>query len=158
MDITIIRFNRPLLIKMEWQKTPYYQTVYGFAIPKPINEIKSSCIEPYVGYLVGLHDLSNGGNLFSISYELRGVPDWVDKRGYFHPTQDAWVDKIKKKCIKKLNLTYSIIPLDIDEADLNNFTNEEHLIVDELFYYDLERYQSEKEKSLMQAEQDELPS
>lgn len=156
MEVTIIRFNRPLLIKMEWQKTHYYQTVYGFAVSKPISEIKSSCVEQYVGYLAGLHDLSNGGNLFSISCELRGLPDWVDKNGTVHPKQDAWLDKIKKKCIKKLNLTYTLIPLEIDETDLNNYINEEHLIVDEVFYYDLERYLSEKEQSLMQT-QNELP-
>ena len=125
MDVTFIRLSRPLLINTEGFKTPYYQTVYGFVIPIPIGEIKFSIVDNYVDYLAFMHDMSNGGNLISKN---------------IHSKQGAWLDKIGRKCRKKLNLTYDIIRLDIDEEDYDKYVNEEFLIVDEIFYSDLGRY------------------
>ena len=112
-------------------------------------------VKDYVGYLAGLHCISNGDNYFTSSYELRGVPDWADNKGTVHIKQDAWNRSIQEKCIKKLNLTYDILNVDIEEDDLNSIINENSLIVDETFYYDMKRFLPEKEQPLW--DEDDLP-
>lgn len=145
MEVTVIRLSRPLLINTAKNKDDYLQTVYGFLIPEKYQPISQRFIDDYVRYLCGMHCYSNGDNFFTISFDLRGVPDWVDKKGNIHPNQDAWVDKIGEKCMKKLKLSYSVIPLDIEKDEYDKYLNEENLIVDETFYYDLERYLPKKE-------------
>lgn len=138
MEAKIVRFSRPLLLRVRkhWDGDYYYQTIYGFWLtgtdPNPVK------IKDYVGYLCGLHDWCSGGNYFTVSCELRGVPDWVDKNGHTHTKMDKWMSRIADKCRKKLNLTYEIFTVTVDEDDfLNHIINEDNLVVDEHFYYDI---------------------
>lgn len=119
----------------------YYHAVYGFVIKGKIDNQYDN-LDCYVGYLASLHDVSNGGNYFSITFEKRGMPDWVDGRGHIHTVRDAWTDRIGRKCIRKLNLTYSLITLDLEDADEDyiNTVVDDGLITNELFYYELDFY------------------
>jgi hypothetical protein len=144
MEVTIVRFSRPLLINTAGCNSDFMQPVYGFLIPEPAYSLDPDKLHDYVGYLCGMHCYSNGDNYFTISYEERGVPDWVDKKGVVHLKQDAWLRKVQQKCIKKLNLSYSLVIVEMNEEDYDKYLNEENLIVDDDFYYDLERYQDTK--------------
>lgn len=148
MEVKIVRFSRPLLIRVGGYKDDYlYQTIYGFWLPK-YNDPDPVKLNQYVGYLCGLHDWASGGDYFTVSCEMRGVPDWVDKGGHTHTKMDSWMDKIGEKCMKKLGLTYVTLNVDVGEDEfLNRCINEENLIVDKEFYYDIERYQEEKAPS-----------
>lgn len=155
MEVSVVRLSRPLLLAIDTHKDRnYFQTIYGYVI-KEQDCINPVYVKDYVGYLAGLHCISNGDNYFTISYDLRGVPDWADKSGKVHIKQDAWIRALQEKCMKKLNLTYDIFNVDLDEDELNTVINEESLVVDETFYYDLRRYQPEEEQPLW--EDDELP-
>lgn len=145
MEVTIIRLSRPLLINTARYNEEYLQTVYGFLIPEKYQPKDQRDIDDYVRYLCGMHCYSNGDNFFTISFDLRGIPDWVDKRGNIHPKQDGWMNKIGEKCMKKLKLSYSIIPQEMEKDEYDKYLNEEKLIVDETFYYDLVRYLPKKE-------------
>lgn len=46
----------------------------------------------------------------------------------------------QKKCIKKLNLTYEIISLDLEEDELDNYLNEDNLILNDNFLYELDNH------------------
>lgn len=147
MEVTVVRLSRPLLLSDRNGAVHIFLTVYGFVI-KEGSDLNPDCIKDYVGYLAGLHCISNGDNYFTISFEMRGIPDWADKSGKVHIKQDAWIKSIQDKCIKKLNLTYDILSLDIEEDDLNSIINQDHLIVDDDFYYDLKKSLPEKKGSL----------
>ena len=158
MEVSFVRLSRPLLLATDNYKEGFlYKTIYGFVIKESMKPVEPGLLDDYVGYLAGIHDYSNGGTDFTISYELRGVPDWADKKGNIHITQDAWTRRIQKKCIKKLNLTYDIINVDIEEEELSNILYD-GLIVDEGFYYYLERQQSqEREPFYEEIADDGLP-
>lgn len=156
MKVTAVRFSRPLLLQTNGNRDePFYKTIFGFVVKEKRIYIDPDYIKDYVGYLAGLHCISNGDNYFTISSELRGLPDWADKTGQVHIKQDAWLRSVQEKCIKKLNLTYDILTIDLEEDDLNTFINEDNLIVDETFYFDVKKYLSEKEDPLW--ENDDLP-
>ena len=140
MERTIIRLSRPLLINTD---DNFYQTVFGFAYNGSLDNEIIKDIDCYVGYLAGLSDWSNGGTMFSVANPISGYPFWIDKQGEMHNQIDAWMKGIFSRCRKKLNLTYDIIKLEIEEGYLDNCLNEDRLIVDETFYYDLERYRGE---------------
>lgn len=160
MEVKLVRFNRPLLIRVDDYKDDYlYQTIYGFWLkgntdPDPVK------LNQYVGYLCGLHDWSSGGDYFTVSCEKRGVPDWVDKRGNIHIKMDNWMAKIGEKCMKKLGLTYDEVTIGVDEDDfLQHVVNEDGLIVNEEFYYDIEKdpiYDTHCQKG-PSFEEDDLP-
>ena len=159
MEVQLVRLSRPLLFATDryMDGKSYFQTVYGFLVQEKAKPADPVRLNQYVGYLAGLHCISNGDNYFSISFEERGVPDWKDKKGVIHTMQDAWMTRMQQQCMKKLNLSYTIINADIDEDDLDKVLNEEGLIVDEEFYYDLKRGQAEKGPLCPVVEDDELP-
>lgn len=146
MNVTVVRLSRPLFLSDRKGSEQLYKTIYGFVVKEKKNDIGPDYVKDYVGYLAGLHCVANGDNYFSISYEFRGVPDWIDKGGNVHMKQDAWLRSIQEKCIKKLNLTYDILTIDIEEDELNSLVNEDELIVDETFYYDMKKYLSENDE------------
>ena len=129
------------MIRVGGYKDDYlYQTIYGFWLPKN-NDPDPVKLNQYVGYLCGLHNWASGGDYFTVSCEMRGVPDWVDKKGHTHIKMDDWTAKIGEKCRKKLELTYDVLTVDVDEQDFLKYAvNEDNLVVDEEFYYDLEEY------------------
>lgn len=159
MEVTIIRLSRPLLLANDKYKDDYtYQTIYGFIIRQPIQDVNLNRVEEYVGYLAGLHRVFSGSDDFTITWEARGVPDWKDKKGHTHLKYDDWMEKIFKKSIKKLDLSYTIIPLNLDEEAIILYTNQDMLITDESFYWSLEGVsaeESESEKPLW--DEDDLP-
>ena len=161
MEVTIVRFNRPLLVRMDKSsKDPFFQTVYGFVINEDdVRVDHHHKVDDYVGYLAGMHEFSNGSDWFSISYEYRGLPDWVDKKGKVHPKQDNWMERVFQKSIKKLNLSYTLIHRDmVDMDEYYDYLNEQNLIVDDTFFYDFERYQPyERGPFFEQVPDDELP-
>ena len=160
MEARIIRFSRPLLVRVDdYNDDYYYQTIYGFWLrentdPDPV------MLNQYVGYLCGLHDWSSGGDYFTVNCELRGVPDWVDKRGHTHIKMDNWMAKIGEKCRKKLGLTYDEVSISFDEDDfLQNIVNKDGMIINEEFYYDIKKdpiYDTPCEKG-PSFEEDDLP-
>lgn len=141
MEVKLVRFSRPLLLRVDNYKNDYlYKTIYGFWLPEDM-DFDPVKIDHYVGYLCGLHDWSSGGDFFAVNSEWNGVYEWVDKRGYTHVSNDNWRQKIGEKCRKKLNLTYDIITVDVDGTSFfNECINEENFIVNEEFYYDLKRF------------------
>ncbi len=158
MEVQLVRLSRPLLLATGRYKDGYlYQTVYGFLVQESSMPIDPEKLNHYVGYLAGLHCVSNGDGYFSISYEERGVPDWKDKKGVVHTKQDCWMNKIEKQCMEKLQLSYDLINVDVDEDDLYHYLNSQDLIVDEDFYYDMEDYLDEKGALCIDGSDDELP-
>ena len=141
MEAKIVRLSRPLLIRVRKHKDDwYYQTIYGFWLTGKVKQ-EPVRIKQYVGYLCGLHDWCSGGNYFTVSWEVRGVPDWVDKKGHTHIKMDDWMAKIGEKCRKKLGLTYDVLTVDVDEQDFLKYAvNEDNLVVDEEFYYEMQEY------------------
>ena len=137
MEAIAVKFNRPLLVE---RAKDYFQTIYGIVVNGELSTINPDYLNDYVGYLAGMHCLSNGDNYFTISYEQRGVPDWADRNGNIHIKQDRWMRTTQKKCIKKLNLTYEIISLDLEEDELDNYLNEDNLILNDNFLYELDNH------------------
>lgn len=146
MEARFVRFSRPLLIRMgRYKEDYYYQTIYGFWVPSDINP-DTAQLDSYCGYLCGLHCWGDGDNYFTVSFERRDVPDWVDKRGNIHIKQDKFMDRIGEKCMQKLGLTYDIINMDVYEDELfEKYLNKYFLIVDEDFYWELEPVSEESD-------------
>lgn len=136
MKVSVVRFSRPILIMTDPSK---YETIYGFVVDGPLEgERVYDVIRGYVGYLCGLADYASGGSEFSICFFLNGLPNWVDDRGVMHLMADNWMDEIGSKCMKKLNLTYAIVQMEIDEDTYDECVDEEGLIIDEDLFDDIE--------------------
>ena len=102
MQVPIVRFSRPLLLMTDRNQ---YKTIYGFVFQdKDWQEDIYTVIKFYVGYLCGVADFTNGGDEFSVSFDLKGILNWVDDRGVLHQGTDAWMKEIGSRCMKKLNL------------------------------------------------------
>ena len=109
MQVPIVRFSRPLLILSDRNQ---YKTIYGFVFQdKDWQEDIYTVIKFYVGYLCGVADFTNGGDEFSVSFDLKGILNWVDDRGVLHQGTDAWMKEIGSRCMKKLNLNYAIFQM-----------------------------------------------
>ena len=165
MEAKIVRFSRPLLIRTCTYKDDYlYQTIYGFWLPERIDltdPTDKMRMEQYMGYLCGLHCWSSG---FGTNDGFFTIKDgrWVDENGEAHTKQDEWMTAMEIKCLLKLGLTYDVVTVDVDEDELNSIFNEERLVVNEEFYYDIEKdliYDTPCEKGPLCTEDsdDELP-
>ena len=159
MEVTIIRLSRPLLLPSERTENGLlYKTIYGFVIERPIKDDILNKAEDYAGYLGAMYLHYNGcDKYFTINKEFRGEPDWADKKGVTHITFDAWMRRICNKAKDKLNLSYTIIPMDLDEETYSTSINNCGLIVDEEFYYYLEDYNSGREPEKPLWDEDDLP-
>ena len=163
MEVKVVRFSRPLLIRTSWYNEDYqYQTIYGFWLPEhvePQDPIGQMRMEQYMGYLAGLHFWSSG---FGPEDGFFTIKDgrWVDENGEAHTKQDEWMTAMEIKCLLKLGLTYDVVTVDVDEDEFNYYVlNEDLLVVNEEFYYDIERdliYDTPCEKG-PSSEEDELP-
>lgn len=88
-----------------------------------------------MGYLCGLHCWSSGDNYFTIKDGR-----WVDETGQAHTKQDEWLTAMEIKCLLKLGLTYDVVTVDVDEDEFRYcILNEEMMVVNEEFYWDIER-------------------
>ena len=139
MEVKVVRFSRPLLIRASWYNEDYqYQTIYGFWLPEhvePQDPIGQMRLEQYIGYLCGLHCWSSGDGFFTIKDGR-----WTDETGTPHTKQDEWMTQMEFKCMDKLGLTYEIVTVEVDEDEFRYYVlNEELLVVNEDFYYDIER-------------------
>ena len=163
MEARIVRFSRPLLIRVcDYKDDYFYQTIYGFWLPErvdltdPIDEMR---MEQYMGYLAGLHIWSSGFGTEDGFFTIKGGR-WVDETGEVHTKQDEWMTSMQIKCLLKLGLTYDIITVDVDEDEfLYSVLNENLLVVNEEFYYDIEKdliYDTPCAKG-PSSEEDELP-
>ena len=143
MEVKIVRFSRPLLIRVDRYKDDYYyQTIYGFQLPDRVDltdPIAKMMMEQYMGYLAGLHFWSSGFGPEDGFFTIQGGR-WVDENGEAHTKQDEWMTAMEIKCLLKLGLTYDVVTVDVDEDELNSIFNEERLVVNEEFYYDMQRY------------------
>ena len=64
----------------------------------------------------------------------------MDENGEAHTKQDEWMTAMEIKCLLKLGLTYDVVTVDVDEDEFNySVINEDLLVVNEEFYYDIER-------------------
>lgn len=141
MQVPIVRFSRPLLILSDRNQ---YKTIYGFVFQdKDWQEDIYTVIKFYVGYLCGVADFTNGGDEFSVSFDLKGILNWVDDRGVLHQGTDAWMKEIGSRCMKKLNLNYAIFRMWIDNATYADCVDEEGFIVSEDLFDDMELYITE---------------
>ena len=141
MQVPIVRFSRPLLLMTDRNQ---YKTIYGFVFQdKDWQEDIYTVIKFYVGYLCGVADFTNGGDEFSVSFDLKGILNWVDDRGVLHQGADAWMEQIGNRCRKKLNLNYAIFQMEIDENTYIDCVDEEGFVVDENLFYDMELYITE---------------
>ena len=142
MEVKVVRFSRPLLIRVCDFKNDYmYQTIYGFKLPESIDltdPIDTMRMEQYMGYLAGLHFWSSGLGTEDGFLTMKDGR-WVDENGEAHTKQDEWMTAMEIKCLLKLGLTYEVVTVDIDEDELNSIFNEERLVVNEEFYYDIEK-------------------
>lgn len=159
MEATIIRLSRPLLLARGRHNDDYtYQTVYGYIIKQPIQNVNLKRLDDYAGYLAAMHLFFNGsGKDFTISWEARGVADWVDKQGNTHLKYDAWMDRICKKSIKKLGLSYTITPVNLDDETLSQYVNQDMLIIDDNFYWDVVENLSGSDSGQPLWDDDDLP-
>ena len=143
MEARIVRFSRPLLIRVcDYKDDYYYQTIYGFWLPErvdltdPIDEMR---MEQYMGYLAGLHIWSSGFGTEDGFFTIQGGR-WVDETGEAHTKQDEWMTAMEIKCLMKLGLTYDVVTVDVDEDEFKySVLNEDLLVVKEEFYYDIEK-------------------
>lgn len=145
MEVKIVRFSRPLLIRVDRYCDDYmYQTIYGFWLPERVNlsdPTDEMRMEQYVGYLAGLHfwssDLGPEDGFFTIKDGR-----WVDEEGGVHTKQDEWMTAMEIKCLLKLGLTYDVVTVDVDEDEFRYcILNDDLLVVNEEFYYDIEKDQ-----------------
>ena len=160
MEVKVVRFSRPILIRVCKFKDDYlYQTVYGFMLPEdsdlddPIIQMR---IEQYSGYLAGLHCWSSGDELFKMGKDY----SWIDETDTSHYRQDEWMILMELKCLEKLGLTYDVVTVEVDEEELNHYlVNEENMVVSEEFYYDLQRYKKDDApcEEVASSEYDDLP-
>lgn len=143
MEARIVRFSRPLLIRVcDYKDDYFYQTIYGFWLPErvdltdPIDEMR---MEQYMGYLAGLHIWSSGFGTEDGFFTIKGGR-WVDETGEAHTKQDEWMTSMQIKCLLKLGLTYDVVTVDVDEDEFRySVLNEDLLVVNEEFYYDIEK-------------------
>lgn len=143
MEARIVRLSRPLLIRVcDYKDDYFYQTIYGFWLPErvdltdPIDEMR---MEQYMGYLAGLHTWSSGFGPEDGFFTIKGGR-WVDETGEAHTKQDEWMTAMEIKCLMKLGLTYDVVTVDVDEDEFRySVLNEDLLVVNEEFYYDIER-------------------
>jgi len=162
MEVRVVRFSRPLLIRVCDYKNDYmYQTIYGFMLPESTDltdPIDTMRMEQYMGYLAGLHFWSSG---LATKDGFLTMKDgrWVDENGEAHTKQDEWMTAMEIKCLLKLGLTYDVVTVDVNEDELNSIFNEERLVVNEEFYYDIQRYLEEEAPGTKEAPlwDDELP-
>ena len=143
MEVKIVRFSRPLLIRVDkYNDDYYYQTIYGFQVPDRVDltdPIAKMRMEQYMGYLAGLHFWSSGSGPEDGFFTIQGGR-WVDEAGEAHTRQDEWMTAMEIKCLLKLGLTYDVVTVDVDEDEFNYYVlNEDLLVVNEEFYYDIER-------------------
>ena len=84
----------------------------------------------------------------------------MDENGEAHTKQDGWMTAMESKCLLKLGLTYDVVTVDVDENEFRySVLNEDLLVVNEEFYYDIEKdiiYDTPCEKG-PSFEEDELP-
>ena len=138
-NVTVIKLSRPLLLVTgQYQDGYLYETIYGCVIPSCLGDYAYYEVCDYVGYLAGLHCWANGIKMFNITFEPRGVPDWVDKKGKVHMKQDSWMERIGEKCMEKLDLSYEIIIGAIDDETYSKYVNDSDLFVREELFYELE--------------------
>ena len=102
MEARIVRFSRPLLIRVcDYKDDYFYQTIYGLWLPDNTDPIAEERLDQYMGYLAGLHIWSSGfgpeDGFFTIK-EGR----WVDETGEVHTKQDEWMTSMEIKCLLKL--------------------------------------------------------
>ena len=143
MEVKIARFSRPLLMRVDRYNDDYfYQTIYGFKLPDrvdltdPTDEMR---MEQYMGYLAGLHIWSSGFGPEDGFFTIQGGR-WVDEAGEAHTRQDEWMTAMEIKCLLKLGLTYDVVTVDVDEDQFRYYVlNEDLLVVNEEFYYDIEK-------------------
>jgi len=140
MEARIVRLSRPLLIRVcDYKDDYYYQTIYGLWLPDNTDPIAEERLDQYMGYLAGLHIWSSGFGSEDGFFTIK-EGRWVDETGEVHTKQDEWMTDMEIKCLLKLGLTYEIITVDVDEDEfMYSVINEEHLMVNEEFYYDTER-------------------
>ena len=143
MEVKVVRFSRPLLIRTNWYDDDYeYQTIYGFQLPESIDladPIDTMRMEQYMGYLAGLHFWSSGMTPEDGYFTIKGGR-WVDEAGEAHTKQDKWMTEMEIKCLLKLALTYDVVTVEVDEDEFRYYVlNNELLVVNEDFYYEIER-------------------
>ena len=143
MEVRIVRLSKPLLIRVcRYKDDYYYQTIYGFQVPDivdlsdPTDKMR---MEQYMGYLAGLHYWSSGLGTEDGFFTIKDGR-WVDENGEAHTKQDEWMTEMEIKCLLKMGLTYDVVTVDVDEDEFRDCViNEDLLVVNEEFYYDIER-------------------
>lgn len=135
----IVRFSRPILVKVE-VIPDIYHTVYGFIIDEKVS-FNPQNVEGYVGYMAGMSIQSNGGrDLFSPDHNNEGVPFWEDSEGNIHYVTDDWGKAMGEKCRQMLNLCYSLTYIEkADRLACDDYVDEYNLITSERFFTELER-------------------
>lgn len=137
MEAKIILLSRPLLINTDsYPDEEIYKTIYGFVVPKKAHTIED--IDDYVAYLAAMHCWSSGDGDFFIKNDQYGK-EWIDDKGVLHIC-DKWIEDIKNRCREKLNLKYDILNLHISKKKLEKKIDEDSMIRDEDFYYELKQY------------------
>lgn len=163
MEVKVVRLSRPILIRVcKYKEDYFYQTVFGFQLPESVDLTDSTDkmrMEQYIGYLAGLHYWSSGLGTEEGFFTIKDGR-WVDENGEAHTKQDEWLKAMETKCLLKLGLTYDVVTVDVDENEFrHNVLNEDLLVVNEEFYYDIEKdiiYDTPCEKG-PSFEEDELP-
>ena len=148
MEVKIVRFSKPILIRTcKFKEDYFYQTVYGFQLPERVDltdPTDKMRMEQYIGYLAGLHFWSSGLGAEEGFFTIKDGR-WVDENGEAHFKQDMWLTAMEIKCMLKLGLTYDVVTVDVDEDEFRySVLNEDLLVVNEEFYYDIERLVSSK--------------
>ena len=115
----LVKFNRPLLLKIEDDSSVLYKPVYGFFGRRYKNNEEDyqeqlQNHKSYASYLAAIHEWSNNTSPeFSISEY--SAANWIDETGQEH-IKDDWVLDICSRAMEKLGLDISTYVIDLDEV------------------------------------------
>lgn len=115
----LVKFNRPLLLKIVDDNGEYYKPVYGFfggryTYDEEDYREQQQDFKLYASYLAAIHEWSNNTSPeFTISENSASL--WIDKTGREHVVDD-WVLDICSRSNEKLGLDISVYLIDLNRA------------------------------------------
>lgn len=144
----LVKFNRPLLIKIIEDRREYYKPVYGFFGHPYTNDKKEYWKyqydhQLYSSYLAAIHEWSNTTSPeFTISYFNS---NWIDNTGQEHIADD-WVYDICSRAMEKLGLDFTTYVIVLDDV----IGPENRIIKDESYMDYLVSKAESKEEGLIE--------
>lgn len=132
MEKKIVKLSRPLLFKDDNEK---FFLAYGFVLDEEkLSDDYDKDLDAYISYLSGMHFKTAGADYFEVSYEYRGIPDWIDEDGVPHFKMDEWMNQMAEKCRGLLALTYDVVKMEIDDDTFADVVESNFFITSESLF------------------------